>query len=246
MIKDINSLGASYNLRYIINDDYENVYHGYMEKYDWDNKKIAEESEFINGYKLVKLANGFYGYIRESDNKLMEHLFNIATDFNEYGYAMVGRNDSVTWINKDFYYLSDDGWVEDQVYYDSNNDWFNGYLDGMYSVDKFSNSDVPISRTGRNSEACFYIGTDGKTIKFKALNEEDTVRHSTIVKYGTPFNEYGYATSKGLGFSNDNYFLFQEGYYMGFDDFVKYSLDSGLIDSIHKDVSKKYIKSLPR
>lgn len=242
MIKDISSLKASYNLHYIINDDYKNVYHGYMEKYDWSNKKIVEESEFINGYKLVKLDNGFYGYIRESDNKLMEHLFNIATDFNEYGYAMVGRNDTVTWINKDFNYLSENGWVEDPVY-DRGNEWFNGYMDGMYSVDKFSNTNVPLSRVGRNSEACFYIGIDGKTVKFKSINEDKTMKHSTIAIHGTNFDDNGYATSKGLGFSNDKYFLFQEGYYMNFDDLVKYSLSSEVITDIHQKIKSKKIGS---
>ena len=240
MIKNVNSLRASYNLRYIINGDYENAYRVTAEKYDWDNKEIVEESEFINGYKLVKLANEFYGYIRESDNKLMEHLYNIATDFNEYGYAMVGRNDTVTWIDKDFNYLSLKGWVEDPVY-NKHNDWFNGYMYGMCSVDKFSEGDIPISRIGQNCELCFYIGIDGKTIYFKALEEEDTVKFSSSVRYGTNFDEHNHARSKGIGFSNDQYFLFGEGYYADFDDLVKYSLDNGVIDKIEGKLKCKKI-----
>lgn len=240
MIKDINSLEASYNLRYIINGDHKNVYQVERDKYDWNNKKIVEESEFINGYKLVKLANGFYAYIRESDNKLMKHLYNIATDFNEYGYAMVGRNDSVTWINKDFNYLSLKGWVEDTVY-DKGDDWFNSYMYGMVSVDKFSSGDIPLSRIGQNNELCFYIGIDGKIISFKALEEEDTIEFSASVRYGTNFDEYNHATSKGIGFSKDKYFLFGEGYYADFDDLVKYSLNNGIIDKIEEKIKSKKI-----
>ncbi len=239
MIKNINSLSASYNLRYIINDDYENAYRVNVDKYDWNNKEIVEESEFVNGYKLVKLANEFYGYIRESDNKLMEHLYNIATDFNEYGYAMVGRNDTVTWINKDFNYLSDKGWVEDPVY-DKNNEWFNGYMDGMCSVDKFSNGSIPLSRIGKNSEICSYIGVDGKIIYFKAI-DGDTLRLSSAIRYGTNFDEHNHATSEGIGFSKDNYFLFGEGYYADFNDLTKYSLENGVIDKIEEKIKRKKI-----
>ena len=242
MNKDINSLKASYNLRYIINGDYKNPYRVKLDKYDWDNKEIVEESEFINGYKLVKLANEFYGYIRESDNKLMEHLFNIATDFNEYGYAMVGRNDTVTWIDKDFNYLSLKGWVEDPVY-EKHDEWFNGYMYGLCSVDKFSNGDIPLSRLGQDSEMCFYIGIDGKIICFKALEDEDTIGFSASVRYGTNFDEYNHATSNGIGFSKEKYFLFGEGYYEDFDDLVKYTLKNGVIDKIEEKIKSKKIGS---
>lgn len=68
--------------------------------------KIVEEDEFINGYKLVRFANGEFGYIRQSDGKILPHRFDIATSFNEYGLAMVGKNEAVSYITLNFEYLN--------------------------------------------------------------------------------------------------------------------------------------------
>lgn len=64
--------------------------------------EIIEEREFINGFKVVRFKNGEFGYIRESDNKLMPYRFDVATDFNSYGLALVGKNCKVNYIDENF------------------------------------------------------------------------------------------------------------------------------------------------
>lgn len=75
-------------------------------RYNEDSKSsdviVNEESPFANGFKVVRLSDGLFGYVRESDGKLMEPRFTIAGDFNELGYAMVGTTEGVCWIDKDF------------------------------------------------------------------------------------------------------------------------------------------------
>ena len=67
---------------------------------------IDSNENFVNGFKVVKTANGEYAYIRESDNSLLPFRYDIAFDFNEFGFAIVGKDGSVSWINKDFKYLN--------------------------------------------------------------------------------------------------------------------------------------------
>ncbi|MBR3210145.1 MAG: hypothetical protein IKF82_07790 [Bacilli bacterium] len=67
--------------------------------------EIIEEDEFVNGYKLVRFANGEFGYIREYHRSLLPYRFDVATRFNKYGLAMVGKNGTVSYITDEFKYL---------------------------------------------------------------------------------------------------------------------------------------------
>ncbi len=70
-------------------------------------KKIKGVSgEFVNGFMLVQMNTGKFGYIRKSDGQLLPYRFAIASNFNELGFAVVGTLSGVTWINKNFCYLS--------------------------------------------------------------------------------------------------------------------------------------------
>ena len=57
---------------------------------------IDDSREFVNGFKVVQTANLEYAYVREADNKLLPYRYDIATDFNEYGYAIVGKDARVS------------------------------------------------------------------------------------------------------------------------------------------------------
>ena len=96
-------VGDSIFIRYIINgnqiehvqvpDNFQNII---------SNTIIGETYEFINGFKIVKLLNAQYGYVRETDNVLLPYRFDIASQFNEEGIAIVAKDGVVTRINKEF------------------------------------------------------------------------------------------------------------------------------------------------
>ena len=50
--------------------------------------------------------------LSEKDNILLPYRYDIATDFNEYGFAMIGKNGKVSWIDKKFNYLNIEGKIE--------------------------------------------------------------------------------------------------------------------------------------
>lgn len=70
---------------------------------------MAESEKFVNGFKAVVTKNGEYAYICEEDNCLLPFRYDIAGNFNEHGYAMVGKNANISWINKEFKYFSRHG-----------------------------------------------------------------------------------------------------------------------------------------
>ena len=52
----------------------------------WRPKKsdeiVDDSNNFVNGFKVVKTANGEYAYVREADNSLLPFRYDIAFDFN--------------------------------------------------------------------------------------------------------------------------------------------------------------------
>ena len=80
-------------------------YYGVYLRHPKSLEIIDDSRDFVNGYKVVQTANKEYAYVREEDNKLLPYRYDIATDFNEYGYAMVGKDARVSWIDRDFRYF---------------------------------------------------------------------------------------------------------------------------------------------
>ena len=57
-----------------------------------NNLEIIDNSnDFVNGFKVVQTSNGEYAYVRQSDFQLLPFRYDVASDFNEYGFAMVGK-----------------------------------------------------------------------------------------------------------------------------------------------------------
>ena len=186
-----------------------------------DEIAFANES-FVNGFKVVKTKNGEYGYIREEDNFLLSHRYDIALDFNEYGFAMVGKDGYVTWINRNFDYLASDGTMtmeQDDIPFRA---WKKIYA--------FSEGDDPLSLiTGRyydDTPCCRYIDILGKVKSF-AKYKEGKWTYPTLTTFfdATPFNEQGYARA-------DGYILSSKGYMISKSDLEDKSLNAFLPDSI--------------
>ena len=213
----------------------------HIDKVDDPNRK------FINGFKAIKIGQETYGYVRESDNKVMPHHYDNAYDFNEYGFAIVGREGAMTWINKEFKYLRNDqqSGCYGNRYAMSEDYLYDPYriLHGFHAVGEFSKGNIPLSRIRFGDGYTIYFGTDGEVKRFTRYNGEKDEKPLCKVKNGTAFNENGIAVAE---FENKKVFLFAEGYYITFEDIVKTTLNNGFVENIHEEVSKKYIKSLQR
>lgn len=197
-------------------------------------KIIDNSNEFVNGFKVVQTENGEYAYVRESDNNLLPFRYDIAFNFNQYGFAIVGKDGSVSWIDTTFKYLNLKGeFVEEEL--DESYSEFSGWQ----GVTEFSEGSIPLSRVydGRNSYGKIaYLGTNGKLKEFYKYDgeiNEDWAR--TIFMTGTSFDENGYAMADGN-------MLFARGYYFSYADLIKICNEKGFITSISEDAEKHFDK----
>ena len=193
---------------------------------------VDESRDFVNGFKVVQLDNKEYAYVREKDNKLLPYRYDIATDFNEYGYAMVGKDGKVSWIDKNFKYLNS---KYEMVNEDSSK--FNGFL----SVSDFSKGEHPLSKVCSCSydwnKKTSYFGVDGKIKEFSRYDGE-IIRDSNSIKnfsyYSEDFNDKGYATA-----NNDWLILLSSGYYLYTKDLIRICEEKGFLDTISSRVEKQ-------
>ncbi len=174
-------------------------------------KTIKKESEnFVNGFKVVLITNGEYAYIRESDNTLLPYRYDVATDFNEYGYAMVGKDGKVSWINKDFEYLNSEGkMVKEHInedpprgFVENVNDIYTPF-NGWVRVQAFNNGKNPLSLLWNGTALIdrgydyHFFGPDGKLKEFYKYDGEvdkEYKRKSFVLR--KDFNEKGKALKK--------------------------------------------------
>ena len=190
------------------------------------NVVIKENNNFVNGFKVVVTENGEYAYIRQEDNCLLPFRYDIAFDFNEYGFAIVGKDGSVAWINTDFQYLNRDGkWTTESEYY------FNGWQ----GIRNFSKGAIPLSQLydGRSPYATIsYVGTDGEIKQFYRYDGILDIEYpEEIFRNATTFDEQGRAFADGN-------ILFAKGYYISYEDLVKLMIDKGFMDLISADVEQ--------
>lgn len=197
-------------------------------------KIIDDSNEFVNGFKVVQTENGEYAYVRESDNVLLPFRYDVAFDFNQYGFAIVGKDGSVSWIDTTFKYLNLEGeFVEEEL--DKSYSKFSGWQ----GISEFSDGSIPLSRVydGRNSYGKIaYLGIDGKFKEFYKYDGEIHEHWSdTTFNNGTEFDENGYAMANGN-------MLFARGYYCSYADLIKICKEKGFITSISEDAEKHFDK----
>ena len=155
-----------------------------------------------------------------------------ATIFNEYGYAMVGKDGKVSWIDKNFKYLNS---KYEMVNEDSSK--FNGFL----SVSDFSKGEHPLSKVCSCSydwnKKTSYFGVDGKIKEFsrydgKIIRDNDSIKNFSY--YSEDFNDKGYATA-----NNDWLILLSSGYYLSVKDLIKICEEKGFLDTISSRIEKQ-------
>ena len=190
-------------------------------------------SNFINGFLVVKTANGEYGYVRESDSVLLPYRYDVAFNFNDYGYAMVARDGSASWIDKNFNILKEDKLVSDKP---------GSKLDAWFSISNFSKSETPLSRvykfntSGALGALTKYFGTDGKIKIFYKYDGKIRKTYDTDHFYdSSEFDEKGHAIGPLL-------FLFDKGFYVYKDDFFNLAVKGEEVDTICAEAYKFFEK----
>lgn len=191
---------------------------------------VQEAEEFVNGYKVVQTANGEYAYVRENDNILLPYRYDIAYNFNEFGFAIVGKEGSVSWIDKDFKFLNLKGeMVEESSLYS----W---YWNAWQKVSSFSKGSIPLSLVydGRHHYGkSAYFGIDGKMKEFYHYGCNKDAYATSFFQDGTIFDERGYAQA-------DQYVLLASGYLVSYEDLFKICAENGFLDFISEEADKKF------
>ena len=190
---------------------------------------VDDSNDFVNGFKVVKTNNGEYAYLREEDNLLLPFRYDLAFNFNEYGFAIVCKDGKVTWIDRDFKFLN----IQGEMVEDNTDSWDN--FDGFSGISEFSEGEIPLSRLFicDDQEVC-YFSTDGIIKEFSIYDGKINKDLSIKCFYnGTSFDDDGHAKC-------DNGVLFAKGFYVSYEDLIIFSLESGYVDSLIERSSKLY------
>lgn len=199
-----------------INGDETGVF---TERKKYDNQILstqikAASKKFVNGFKLVKMSDDKYAYIQEKDMTLLPYRYDYATNFNEFGLAIVGKDGGVSWINKDFKYLNSKG----EMVIEENG--LLKYFDGWQGLYNFSGKENPLSRLFSCAEEygkTVYFDTNGK-IKDFYQNDGSIINEFYT---GEDFNEHDQAVA-------DNYVLLSKGFCTSLENTSKKTLKKSI------------------
>lgn len=244
-----NGVGQAFiSYKYIDENGESDEFNVFYRRYKYKTEEmcvdiIDDPGVFTNGFKVVRLSDGLFGYVREEDGMLLPERFLIAGEFDEYGFAMVGKENGVTFIDKDFNALAS------LKSYRNGNESFTLLdrlnLDGLDPL-KFDNRQgnacVPQAVIGYShnrffiGHVCFgnlvsYVDLEGNVKPFykygidvpekyfSALPNNDK---SDILEslYAKQFNRDGYLVLENL-------ILFEAGYYSTFEDITSLLIQSG-------------------
>lgn len=180
--------------------------------------RVVSVGEEVNGFRRVEFSNGKIGF-QDASGKVAPYKFNIASDFNEYGFAIVGTMYGVTWINSEFKKLTARGtwtFMEDQ------------FIEMPTRIQNFVLGMSSVSYMRRSKREAFFIDIEGKKVQFVDELHEQYVDFGGTYDSEAGFNELGYKiTSKGVYFAN--------GSFMGFEEIIKLPEASELLGKISRN-----------
>lgn len=197
---------------------------------------IGESEEYVNGFKIVHFQTGEFGYRRESDGKIMPVYCDIASNFNEYGLALVGRNTYATWIDKNFRYVNQFGiWVDGPLLENSNQN-----SKGFVIVGRFSTGETPLSLVRLPGGHYSLLNTQGEKQPFRKYDGK--IEDSVI----TDFVYVSDLDGRDIMLAADNMLangtvLFSRGFYCTLSDLVKLNYENGYLAKIDEQASKLFI-----
>ena len=226
-----------------------------------DSNVIAEErTRFLSGIKLVRFDDGKFGYVRRKGNEVLFQRFDIATSFNKYGFAMVAKDNFVTWMNKDFELLDACGTfrhvltpeeyskkcseVMDVEMFYSNPLCYQGYYhdNGAWrEVYDFSKGEIPLSRVKgtrlKKREQTSYLGTNGELQVFYEYDGKKLSKDSEkYFAHGTDFDSDGHAYFH-------NGMLFAEGFFIKYENLKGWLIERGFAEELREEVADKKKKT---
>lgn len=213
-----------------------------------DSKKITEmPKDFINGFKVIRFGNGEYGYMRE-DGTIVPHRFDIAGNFNEYGFAMVAKDGRVTWINREFRFLFLSTRLdEDTGLYVHEMTAREMVTSRSYnSIEDFMGEESPISSIQYYHDGhstYFFLNTSGEIQKF--FPYKDTKEPECSPRdYCTMFSKKPTFDKHGVALV-DNIVLFANGRYISVSFLIDILKNLGLLDQIDELVNNYPLENKP-
>lgn len=213
-------------IKYIINEGDKDSYTINSNYHNYMSNVIIDEGSFVNGFKVVKLDNGKYSYVREKDNKLMDYYFDVALNFNEYNMAMVGKNGSVMWINSDFKYLDGEG---NRVQLQNNR-----YVNGWQKLYEFTNDDIPLARVMDSREYYYRVGYVDLNMKLKEFKEfNGTINDNKTFKVFGDGSDF----ENNVAILNDRVLL-AKGYYISYKDLINYLKEDDILKNLENAIEQ--------
>ena len=194
---------------------------------------IKKADKFSCGYKLVKLSDQKYSYLRK-DGRLMAYRYDVASEFNKNGLAMVAKDGLVNWINANFNYYdyNSKSLVKDKI----TNDEFNGFQEvNDFSTGKHKLSRVILNKKGIRSN--IYLETNLLPKEFRSYD-------GSVVGEGTTLLDLAYGDFKDQDILvSDHGIIYSKGFYVPIDALLKECINNGTVDKFTKEInSKRLIK----
>lgn len=196
----------------------------------FSNEIVKIISNFINGFKIVILSNGEFAYVSESNNELLPYRYDFACNFNEYGLAMVAKEGVVSWINKNFEILSQQGiFIDEKTFFSSNS--------GFTDIGKFSNGKIPLAVLNYSSCGDYfgsYIDTNGQIKQFYNVDENGTIdktQENDSFCHVSEFNQYDYSIVGPFA-------LLSSGLMIDIFVLIEFCKKFGLLNEINNNVEK--------
>lgn len=209
----------------------------YGAKQNKDCELIVDEgNEFVNGFKRVRNNYGQYLYIKEEGNILLPYIFDVATDFNNLGFAMVGKCSEVAWINKNFQITEKRG----KVYEDNSSMLYD--FSGWQSISHFSEGLFQMSKCIDDDGRVAYLsGHDQLQIKvFEDCTGEidEPLRYFSLAS--DKFDEQGHAFANK---DSEPLILFDRGYYITEKRLAQKAIEDGILEKIRQEIFDNYKKT---
>ena len=196
--------------------------------HDEERYNIVEQSDsFVNGFKLVKNQYNQYLYVSEETGELLPYIFDFATDFNDKGYAMIGKNSEVSWIDKNFNYVDNKGtkWEVDSKRLYS--------FVGWKTISAFSEGEIPLSRCSDSENSVAYLGLDGKLKEFSELSGKTMYTKTFFSSESDDFDDFGHAVANK---DSDAKVLFAKGFYITQEKLIAKTIESGFLKTIDDEI----------
>ncbi|HBA37304.1 MAG TPA: hypothetical protein DCY94_01145 [Firmicutes bacterium] len=203
--------------------DEEDVEHRFTNVYHYSNAKRVSDrivdwsGEFVNGFMVVRFEDGLFGYVSEETREVMKPRFTIASDFDKYGYAMVGLRKGVSFIDRNFdIFLGN--WQNCVSDIEQSAMAYN--LSGISrAITKFSEGSIPLASVLEDRNL-YFIGPDGNYQFFKRYDGTvgENERYKFCFNAIKLFNPSGYLIL-------DDEVLFASGFYCTKDSLWKLARD---------------------